>query len=145
MRRDLIGLPKPDRDLVATASTLGIFEDIPEERGRHYRDYLGTFSAPGIRALTYAYVDGDLWSLNTAAADYLTFRSPDHDGRVDVQPFGQPCTVAWRPDAGETAASIKLRLHGPIEPDGSRYLATSNRDDVEVPHVVIGWHEVPER
>lgn len=141
--RNLIGMTKPGRALVARASFLGIFEDIPHEPGRDHRDYVGRFAAPGIRALVYAVVEGEVWSLNALARDYATFKKPDSDGRVDVRPFGRPCVVDWRPDAGETAATINLDLHGPTEPDGDRYLALD--DDEDVPHIVIGWHEVPER
>lgn len=136
-------LSKPQEELIIDATRNGLLQDVPEQVGRAHREKLGIFGAPGIRALTYVLVDGDSWPKTSEFRDYITFQGPDSDGRIDVRPFGKPASVAWRPDAGETDASVQLDLHQYNPGSETQFLATTADSDEDLPHIVFGWHEVP--
>lgn len=142
--RTPILLSDPQEELVLEASKAGTFEEVPDKvrnAGRNYRDSMAVFGAPGIRALAYVIVDGTPWSLNSEFRDMATFRTEHARARVDVTPFGQPASVNWRPDAGETDASVHLDLHPWHHDRDGQYLATT--DETDLPHIVVGWHKVP--
>lgn len=140
-QRTRIGLSNPQQELVAEASVRGDFEDVPSEIGTDHRRFMGVFAAPGVRALAYVLVDGEPWPKTSEFRDLVTFQGPETDARVDIQPFGEPASVKWRPDAGETDASVSLDLHQLHHDEDGQYLATADAD--EFPHLVVGWHEIP--
>lgn len=137
-------LSNPQRELVQDAVQAQVFQELPEQVTEDHREKIGVFAAPGIRALTYVIVDGEAWPKTSEFRDYITFQSPDATGRVDVRPVGEPASVAWRPDAGETDANVQLDLHKHTPGTETTFLATPSDADIETPHLLFGWHNIPE-
>lgn len=149
--RNPIILADPQKELLADAAQTDMREEIPDPVLSRLRLHLGIFGTPGIRALTYVIVDGEVWPKTSEFRDLVTFQAPDAEGRVDIQPFSEPAKVDWRPDAGTTDASVSLDLHQHESDSDALFLATETERglgqepvECDVPHIVVGWHEVPE-
>lgn len=139
--------PEPECRLLTEAIAQKVTEEFPGAVHNQSQSALGIFGRPGLRLITYAIVDGTVCDVTFNVADFKAFQQ-DPGGRVDVRACGDPVSVKWRPDAGETAASVGLDLHR-ITPTGGDYLAVPNRhaskqEEAETPHIVIGCHFVPD-